>query len=173
MKPGMTFLLFVLFQFTFSQEIITIHNSVKDTISLDEKVQYYLFEDISTKDYLYSIVKINRNSDTILYHILQNDTIIKIITYLDISDYIKNINKIDAYIDYSKNRYSQHDSIKFNSLKNLLFNVTSEEIKQLIEIDPELRKELIIINEMGGLEDTKWDKQMKEDFRNAIYMRSQ
>jgi hypothetical protein len=69
---------------------------VGDTIDYNEKEKYFLFQDISNKDYLFSVVS-KRNSDTLITHYTNNNVTEIKANWQSVSSILNNINRLDAY----------------------------------------------------------------------------
>lgn len=124
---------------TYSQNDNTVfHPVVGDTINLKEKVDYLLFSEVSSKNFIYGIISFMDNEYKLIsYH--TNDTLTTSLDSAKIAEYRQNIDKLYAY--YSN---ESKDSIIVNNKDNILLinNSQSPESINQNNLSPELRKQI-------------------------------
>lgn len=79
---------------------------VGDTIDSQEKEKYVLFDNIASKNYLFSVIQKN-DTDTIITHYAKNDTLNVRANKQDISAILTNIERLEAYYNSLKDPKSK------------------------------------------------------------------
>ena len=165
------FLIFyTLFVFTisvFSQEkIIILHPVVGDTISFQEKMDYFLFKDIVDSNYQYGLIFFI-DDDYYLVSYNDHDSLIIELDSMKIFEYHSNIDKLYNYYSSQSNIDSNQTKIDifspdYNS-QSINTNYLSPEMIKKIEKDSRRHRYLNNEADLNGLKG-----QEKENFINSV-----
>jgi hypothetical protein len=135
MKYILSFFVFLLVCIKcYSQNINTVfHPVVGDTISLEEKQLYLVFDEIPYKNFVFGVLSIDNDEYKLTSHYV-NDTIVTMIDSLKIVEYRKNIDKIYSSLHPTK------DNIPDNIVQNTFIQKNKD--VNLNVLTPKMKKQI-------------------------------